>query len=59
MDPEDIMLSEIKQTNKQKQTHKYREHTDGRQMGWVWGECEMVKGIAKYELPVIKVVTGI
>ena len=35
---------QYKQTN-QKQTHRYREHTDGCQSGWGWGMGEKVKGL--------------
>ena len=48
-----------KQT-RQKQTHRYRERTDGHQTGENWRRwVKKVKGLKMYKLPVIKIITGI
>ena len=43
---------------KKKQSHSYREETDGCPRAVLVGMYEKLKGIKRYKLPVIKYVTG-
>lgn len=53
-----ILKNEINEQTKWKQTHSYREHPDGCQMGGRLGAGGKGKGIKKYKLEVIKTVMG-